>query len=33
MLSTATYLEESRSEVVLNEYTTYTPDITRMVPA
>lgn len=33
MLSTTTYLEESRSKVVLNEYAAYTPDITGMVPA
>lgn len=30
---TATYLEESRSKVVLNENAAYTPDITGMVPA
>lgn len=33
LLFTATYLKESRSKVVLNEYTAYTPDITGMVPA
>ena len=32
MLSSATYLEESGSKVVLKEYTAQTPDINRIVP-